>query len=739
MRKLIPTFAFIFLLGSTMFAQTPTPTPKPVEDDGDVVKISTTLIQIDVTVTDKNGKTITDLKPEEMEIYENGQKQEISNFSFISNAKVVESAAPSKAEKKDKNAVPIPTGQLKPEQVKRTVALVVDDLSLSFESTYQVQRALRKFVNEQMQDGDLVAIIRTGAGIGALQQFTSDKRQLLAAIDKVRWNPIGSGGVGAFAPIEGSLNDAANNLTDGNGGTNGGTNGGSGGIDGETDAQADGATDLNSFRESVFATGTLGAINYIVRGMKDLPGRKSIMLLSDGFQISSSKGGDDSNTRRVLDSLRRLVDLANRSSVVIYTMDARGLQTTGLTAADDVSGKSSEQIEQSLTDRRDKLFDTQDGLIYLAKETGGLPIYNSNDLSGGIEKMLNDQSYYLVGYQPDAETFDAAKRRFNKFTVKVKRPGAKVRYRSGFFGVGDDQTKPASALTVAQQIQTALTSPFAVNDVALRLNTLFGNEKSGSFVRSLLHVNAKDLKFTDDADGTKKAVFDVLAVSFGDTGAIADQISKNYTLKVNADEYQKILKNGFVYYFTFPVKKAGAYQYRVAILDTQSSKVGSANQFIEVPNLKKNRLTTSGIILENLTVVQWQKALNAPANSISNAANQVDATDPLTDTSLRRFKHGTILRYAFEIYNAKLNAANKPDLSMQVKVFRDGKPLLEGKITPVDLSGQTDLERVKSVGAINLGTEMTTGEYILQVIVTDNLAKEKSRVSTQFVQFEIQE
>ena len=76
-----------------------------------------------------------------------------------------------------------------PEQIRRTIALVVDDLSLSFESAYQTQKALKKFVDEQMQDGDLVAIIRTGAGIGALQQFTSDKRILYAAIEKVKWNP----------------------------------------------------------------------------------------------------------------------------------------------------------------------------------------------------------------------------------------------------------------------------------------------------------------------------------------------------------------------------------------------------------------------------------------------------------------------------------------------------------------------------------------------------------------------
>lgn len=720
LRSFIASLCFIFYTTAVMVAQTPTPTPLPAEDD-DIVKISTTLIQIDVTVTGKNGKIITDLKPEDFEIYENGEKQDVSNFTFVPNIKTVETPAPKKAEKLDKNAVPIPSAQLKAEQVKRTVALVVDDLSLSFQSTYYVQRALRKFVSEQMQDGDLVAIIRTGAGIGALQQFTSDKRQLLAAVEKIRWNPAGTGNVGAFAPIQSSINDAANSTGSENEEENAGDNG---------------ETEFNNFRESVFATGTLGAVKFIINGMKDLPGRKSVMLLSDGFEIFERQSNGSLQSSRILESLRRLIDSANRASVVIYTMDARGLQTLGLTAEDNVSGKSSEQIEKSLTDRRDKLFDTQSGLIYLAKETGGLAIYNNNDLSGGIEKMLDDQSYYLIGYQPDAETFDPAKRRYNKLIVKVKRDGARVRYRSGFFGIGDDKITKPTNLTASQQIVNALTSPFAVNDISLRLNTLFGNDKQSSFVRSLLHVNAKDLKFTDEADGYKKAVFDVLAVSFGENGMVVDQIAKTYTLRVKDEGYRKTISDGFVYHFTFPVKKPGAFQYRVAIRDSETQKVGSANQFIEVPNLKKNRLTISGIVLENLTPEQWKKsAADQPPPDPKDAT---DPTDPMTDTSLRRFERGTILRYGFEIYNAKLDAAQKPQLTTQLRIFRDGKSLLDGKAVPLEMPGQTDTQRFKSIGALNLGVEMAAGDYILQIVVTDSLAKQKRQIATQFVQFEIQ-
>ncbi len=580
---------------------------------------------------------------------------------------------------------------------------------------------LKNLLTSRCKPGDLVAIIRTGGGIGALQQFSSDKRQLYAAIEKVRWNSIGSGGIGAFAPIEATPLELAK--------ANGAQV-----SDEQLEAEKNSIRSANDFREDIFAAGTLGAINYIVRGMRELPGRKSIMLMSDGFQLFSQTKDGFSESNRVLQSLRQLVDLANRASVVVYTMDARGLQTLGSTAADNTSSLTPAAIEGRLSDRRTELFNTQEGLVYLAKQTGGLPILNNNDLSGGIRKILDDQSYYLIGYEPESETFDPKTNKFNKLEVKVNRKNTDVRYRSGFFGVNDEQIKKPENKTPYQQITAALTSPFAVNDISLRLNTLFGNsEKQGSFVRSLIHINAGDLKFTDETDGTKKAEFDVLAMNFGDNGTVTDQISQTYTVSLKKEGFQEFLDKGFVYFFTFLVKKPGAYQMRVAIRDHATEKVGSASQFIEVPNLKKNRLTLSGIVLENLTLDQWNNSQN-DATAKTFADKNGKQSDPMTDTALRTFKRGTILRYGVEIYNA---ASSAQSLQIRTRIFREGKLIFEGKPKPPESPGQTDARHINNSGAINLGAEMPTGDYILQVIVDDPAAKNKYKTAAQFVQFEI--
>ncbi len=710
MKRITHIFIVTIALALNVLSQSQSPTPP---GDGDVVKISTNLIRIDVTVTDSKGKPIADIRPDEIEVFENGQKQKITSLTFVSAA---QRAQVPKIDASTKNPLVIPPLQLRTDQIRRTFALVVDDLSLSFESAYQTRRALKRFVDEQMEDGDLVAIIRTGAGIGALQQFTSDKRILYAAIEKVKWNALGNGGISAFAPLQSVLPEDPDAPEPEAG-----------------DRTAEGIErEFNDFRESFFATGTLGALEYVVNGMKELPGRKSVVLFSDGFQMFNTNAQGFIEGSRSLDPIQRLIENANRASVVVYAIDPRGLQYTGLTAADNTSGRTTQQIESEMSGRREKLSDTQNSLRYISEETGGFALVNNNDITGGVRRVLEDQSYYLLAYEPDSDTFDPAKLKFNKIDIKVSRKGASARYRSGFFNVADRETPPvpATAIPSLGQLEYALVSPFAVSGIDLRLNALFGNDAKGvSYVRSLIHINASDLKFIDAEKGQKKAIFEVLAMSFGDNGQPVDQLGKSYTLLVNPDGYKRMMAEGFVYHFYFPVKKSGPYQYRVAVRDSQGGRIGSASQFIEVPDLKKKRLTVSSVVLENLSDAAWQAASSSTAGAYES--------NPMTDTALRRVRLGSVLRFGFEIYNARGSQVKPPQLTTRIRVFHEGQLVLDGKPAAVELLGQTDLQHLKVARAISLGNKMNPGDYILQVIVSDESDPKKPKVATQAVQFEL--
>jgi VWFA-related protein len=724
-RSIIFMYA-VFSASICAYGQNPLPKPTALPRENDVVKISTNLIQLDVTVVDAKGKVVRDLLPEEIEVYENGEKQKITNFSFVSTTRTFEQK-PSDGAKKDPDpGVPLPSITLRPEQIRRTIALVVDDLSLSFESAYYTRRALKKYVDEQMQDGDLVAIIRTGAGIGALQQFTSDKSMLYAAIERVKWNPSGNGKLSAFAPMEPTFADRVT------------ASGGELKPD-EPGSLAAGDAAWEDFQTSTYSTGTLGALRYIVEGMSELPGRKSVILFSEGWTIFERDEHGFSKSGNVLSFLRRLVEDANRSSVVFYTIDARGLVDTSISAMDklttpDANGGTPlpdpRVISAAISERNNQVFSTQAGMAFLAKETGGFSVVNNNDLSGGVRRVLDDQSYYLVAYEPDSDTFDPENRKFNKIEIRVLRKGATARYRSGFFNVADRTTLASNnvPLPPIYQLRKALTSPFAVNGISLRMNALFSSGRSGAFVRSLLHIPARDLKFTDEPDGSKTISFDVWAASFGDNGSVVDQITKTYNVSIRPEGYKKVLEEGILYHFTFPVKKPGGYQYRVAIRDTQGGKIGSASQFIQVPDLKKGRLTTSSIVIENMPPKVWEKLMDPNGGAVRSTST--------VDTALRQVKLGSILRYGFEIYNAKLGTDRKPDLQTQIRVFLDGKIILSGVPVPVELTGQTDMQRIAVSGAISFGDKMLPGDYVLQVIVTDKLAKAKNAMTTRHVQFE---
>ncbi len=558
-----------------------------------------------------------------------------------------------------------------------------------------VRRGLRKVVDEEVRPGDLTAVMRTSAGMGALQQFTTDKRLLHAAIERVRWYPGGRAGVGAFAPLE-------------------------------NDAMMIGDNRRESGRDASR------------RDLRDLPGRKSVVLFSDGFEIHNNKGRSD----RVLEALRRLTDLANRASVTIYAVDARGLPYTGLTAADSTSGLSGDDISGALGARSLKLLSTQAGLSYLAEQTGGLFLRNNNDLGAGARRALDDmRGYYLIGYRPDAATFEAARGRgrFHDISVKVRRPGLRVRTRKGFYGFTDEAARPAAPLTRADRLLRAITSPFGSSEVPLKLTSVFTSEgEKEQAVTSLMYIDVSGFKFTEEADGWRRAVIDVLALTFGENGQVIDEVNRTENVRLRGETFDYVRRNGLLYTLRVPVKKPGAYQLRTAVRDAGGERTGSASQFIEVPNLSKGRLALSGLVLRGVSP-QELAAPATPAGGDNAGAQAEQEADPMSNAAVRRFKPGAEVVYFYQIFNAKLDRATaRPRLQTQMRIFRDGRQLFAGQPQDFDPAGQTDFKRLQAGARVRLRSTFPPGEYVLQIVVTDLLARdEKTRVASQWIEFEI--
>ena len=293
---------------------------------------------------------------------------------------------------------------------------MVDDYGLSAQSMAEVKRQLRKFIDKQLDPNDLIAIIRTSRGRRELPRFTNDKSLINQAWEQVNWNECSRVGAKTM-PRAGS--------------------------------NANVGCAIASFEQSI------SSLRAILAALAQVPGRKSMIIFSDDMPLRENekivRGGsvlqvDDSkseeahsyNTRS-----RRLAELAIRSSVVIYGVDAGGVQVTGMTAADattrpTVSGSEGNRwFGKELRDRSMLIQSRRDGAYMIAKETGGFLVHDQNEFQ--LDKILDEQGgYYLIGYRPSTETFN---KRFRKLKARVKKDGFEVRTRSGFFGISEEEAK----------------------------------------------------------------------------------------------------------------------------------------------------------------------------------------------------------------------------------------------------------------------------------------------------------
>ncbi|HUJ21616.1 MAG TPA: hypothetical protein VLX58_08860, partial [Bryobacteraceae bacterium] len=392
-------------------------------------------------------------------------------------------------------------------------------------------------------------------------------------------------------------------------------------------------------------------------------------------------------------------------------------------------------IQEILDHRHRQYFESQGGLAYLARETGGLFTHDNNDLSEGVRRAVEDLSgYYLIGYKPAESSFalENGYRRFHKIQVKVKVGGLEVRSRAGYLGVPDEETRPVYH-TRAEEIGAALFSPFRSNDLKLRLTCLFSEvPKTGAVVRSLLYIDAGGLTYTSDPDGSRKTVLDIVAVVFGESGMPVSSADRTLTVKLSDKAYAQAISSGFLSDTDVALKKPGAYQVRVAVRDVASDKIGSASQFLEVPDVRKHHLALSGIIVNSAS---------AKTTEDGRIELQEDyAVGGSGSPALRVFRQGETISYRFLIFNAKRDAkTGRPDLETQVLLYRDSKPVYTGAVTPLKTDQHTDLTRVLAYGALRLGPDLEPGEYQLQLVAWDKLAPPKQRLATQWADLEVEE
>ena len=741
MRRTLSAILIVAGLAVAVRGQQATGTPQTPPDQP-TFRVGTRLATIDAVVVDDKGRHVTDLTPDDFEIVERGKTQTIRQAVYVRTvappgtanpvppvAPPATPAAPGTTADAPRSR-PLATGAstlASPERASRVIALVVDDLGLSFESTASVRRMLTRYVDTKIAPGDLVAIIRTAGGVGALQQFTTDRRLLHAAIDRVRWSFQSRSGVAAFAAV---VPDSSTSLFS------------KGGQLKPAEPKPPTGVDIESLRTEQTTAGTLGALEYVLHGIQALPGRKSVVFISEGFDL----GIRDMKASRTWSTFTRVMDRANRAGVVVYSIDARGLQALGLNAEDDpqtakmgMPGQAAAgpaeinaKLKKSRDDRNRELFDSQDSLVYLAQQTGGFAILNSNDLVGGLARVIDDtQGYYLLGF----ETGIAANERWdpNDVHLKVKRPGLEVRARRGLFGPADkslpDEPAPADPLVAA-----AL-SPFSTGALDVRLTTLFAHDKKqGSYVRSLFFIDPAGLTFVDGPDGRKDADVNLLLIAIGDNGQAVAQQRIDVPLRLDPAAYQQLRQRGLLYSARLAIKEPGGYQVRAAVQDMHSKAVGTGAQFVEVPDVGKDRVALSGVVMMDVASLD---PATATARTATTLATDAIGDGVLGEPAIKIFRPGSEVVYTCEIYDGRKKRTE--GFATQATLIRDGREVFTTPPSPV-AAGAKDAKPVGSVavgGKLSLGRRLPPGTYTLQVSVGPRTGGRRSAQATQWVDFEV--
>lgn len=667
------------------------------------IKLSVNEVRLDVVVLDKKGNQITDLAAADFEVYQDNKRQDVKSSIYIDNQSNV-ALQPAASIKSSLNNSPYLSTELDYKDVRRTIVFIFDD-SISFQEGYYAKMALRNFVEKQMQPGDLIAIFNTVYSNNALQMFHSDKRQLLARIDAI---PVPKG-----LGVTGSMETTQNNQSD--------------------------------------------IIRYSIRALKDMPGRKILILMAVPNIFSTLIG-----------QYNHVADEALRAGVVINHLDIRGLHNYFTDASIGLNNTSSgydmhplgiermagyengrlaqnsalfvNNLMMSIQQRVDNFQMYLSPLTVLPSKTGGLLIQNSNFFLNGIGKETESlmKGYYLVSYSPPQSTFESdGKEIYHQIKIKVKRKGAVVHTRDGFYNHTNNEIDDTA---LKNPLWDAIFSPFRYVD--LNVNIAAGyvkNAKEGYLVRSWIHIAPEDMKIVETENGGAQINLEAVCLTSDTNGFVQDLVDAKYTFSIapekKAENIAWIQKHGVRFSLLLPVKKPGSYYVRISVKDTESGKTGSAYQYLEIPDLGKKGLALSNIfMIASPGDLEWIRS-DATQELSQGLFFPVFQAEDVLSPALRTYEPGDNLQTLAILYNADVNAVARSEIDRQYVLYRDGQEFLRGELKPVNLDNWGNPGEIPFLQTLKLGSDMTPGDYALQLISIDkkNIKKKEGNASQTFV------
>jgi VWFA-related protein len=600
----------VVLGGSVLSSQNATPpAPQPP-----TFRLNVEYVEVDAVVTDRDGQFVRGLSQEDFQIFEDGKPQPISTFAVV-DIPVERAQRPLGAP----NAIEPDVKSNEQPFDGRVYVMVIDDLHTYFGRTPRVRAAARQFIQQYLGANDLMAVVHTAGASDASQEFTNNKRLLLAAVDRTFGRKLDSATITKteeYFRTQSLSRQTGDALTD------------------PADAERQ-----NNARQSLTALKNIAEWFSTVRGR-----RKAILFVSEGIDYDIT---DFANTgaSMIIDSTRETLAAAARGNVSIYGIDPRGL--TGLadqsievgSFPDDTSlGLGNQSIQQEL-----RL--SQSSLRELSDSTGGFAVVNKDDFSTAFDRIVRDNSaYYAMAYYPPSDKAG----KFHKIEVRMRRPELRVRARQGYVTpkpASPVKEKPEGNKLMTPQLRAVLDSPLPVSGLAMKVfATAFKGVAPNASVLLGVELRGRDLRL-DPADkvAVTYAVVD-------NEGKIRAGSTDSLAMTLKPDTKSRVAASGIRLLKRLDVPP-GRYQVRFAAHDPGGGNAGSVVADLEVPDFVKLPFSMSGVALTSAT------AATEPTVRPDESLSQVMPGPPV---AARTFPQSDEVALFVEVYDNDARDAGKP-------------------------------------------------------------------------------
>jgi VWFA-related protein len=698
--------------------------------------VSVNFVDVDVTVTDAEGKFVTGLTPDDFELLEDGKPQKIETFSYIE----LPVASPNRRAKVGR-PVPADVRSNRAAESGRVYIMVLDDLNVAPLRTGIVRKHARDFIEQHLGPNDLTAVVVTSGRKDAAQEFTSDPALLLRAVDRFIGQRMQSA---ENQRIDDYFQSLALSGLDTRENT---------GKDAQDEAVVPNLlTRMQSYDPSnqergQRAVGVLNTLRSLTEYLEGVRGRrKALLWFSEGIDYPMSEVFSSNAGNEITYATREAITAAARANVNVFSLDPRGLigMTTDFVdnmraGAPDVMGTDRNRPVGTPASGTQALLGemrlTQDSLRTIAEGTGGFAAVDTNSFDQAYNRIIDANSrYYLLGYAPPTHPRDG---RFHRIEVKVKRPGLTAVARRGYPSPSGKtaaerkqeaaerwtrERRGGGAGDTSPELRLALNNPVQQPGLTLAAQAVpFKGTAKEASVALAIELQGAELEFVPQPNGLLADTIEVSFFAINDDGRAQRGTRSALNLAIRPETYQRVKSLGVRLNARAPMAP-GRYQMRIGARDPNTGKAGTVFYDITIPDFAREPVAMSGLLLaatgepEMLTPQRdpvAEKVLGAPV------------------TTRREFSQSETLAWLTEIYdNTPANQTKRIDVSARLVAESGQDAFASRDVLTNGEGGSPKWSAFAYTGRIPL-KDVAPGRYVLTIESHDRSAKPEQRAVAQ--------